>query len=45
MAVYKVSGNDLVPLVGTSFEREGIRERNDLQRLLRARIEILAPKL
>ena len=30
-------------LEATSFEREGIRERVDLQRLLRSQIEILAP--
>ena len=43
MAVYKLSGNELIPLETTSFEREGLRERNDLQRLLRAKIGFLAP--
>ena len=43
MAVYKLSGDDLIPLETTSFEREGIRERYDLQRLLRSRIGFLAP--
>lgn len=43
MAVYKLSGSELIPLETTSFEREGLRERNDLQRLLRSRIGFLAP--
>jgi hypothetical protein len=44
MAVFKVSGTELVPLELTTFEREGIRERSDLQRLVRARINMLAPE-
>ncbi len=43
MAVYKLSGDELIPLETTSFEREGLRERNDLQRLLRSKIGFLAP--
>jgi len=43
MAVFKVNGDGLTPLEATSFEREGIRERLDLQRLLRSKIEILSP--
>ena len=43
MAVYKLSGNELIALETTSFEREGLRERNDLQRLLRSKIGFLAP--
>lgn len=43
MAVYKLSGSELIPLETTSFEREGLRERNDLQRLLRSKIGFLAP--
>jgi len=43
MAVYKFSNDGLVALETTSFEREGVRERLDLQRLLRAKIDVLAP--
>ena len=43
MPVYKLSGNELILLETTSFEREGLRERNDLQRLLRSKIGFLAP--
>ena len=43
MAIYRLSGDELILLETTSFEREGIRERNDLQRLLRSRIDLLAP--
>lgn len=43
MAVYKLSGDELILLETTSFEREGFRERNDLQRLLRSKIGFLAP--
>ena len=42
--VFKVSSEGLVALEPTSFEREGLRERFDLQRLLRSKIEILAPE-
>ena len=42
MPVYKLSGNELILLETTSFGREGLRERNDLQRLLRSNIGIIA---
>lgn len=43
MAIYKLSGDELILLDATSFEREGIRERRDLQRLLRSKIGCLVP--
>jgi hypothetical protein len=43
MGVFKVSNEGLIALESTSFEQEGLRERFDLQRLLRSKIEILAP--
>ena len=44
MGVFKISNKGLIPLELTSFEKEGLRERFDLQRLLRPKIEILAPE-
>lgn len=45
MAIYEVSDSGFNKLVETSFEAEKIYERRDLQRLLKANIEILSPDL
>lgn len=44
MAIYSISDTELVELVGTTFQAEGIRERDDLQRILRERIEVISPE-
>ena len=41
MALYEVKPNGLAPVAPTSFAAEGIRERGDIQRLLRERIDCL----
>ena len=43
MAIYELAKNELIKIRTTTFSEQGIRERQDLQRLLRAQIEILAP--
>jgi hypothetical protein len=41
--VYEITHGGFVPLRTTSFAEQGLRERGDLQRLLRSQIEIIAP--
>ncbi len=43
MAIYEITKESLIPLSVTSFSAQGIRERNDLQRILRAHIAAIAP--
>jgi hypothetical protein len=45
MAIYQITKESLVSLVETHFDREGIYERKDLQRLIREHIEILGDDL
>lgn len=43
MAIYKITTDKIEPLPATSFALRGIKERSDLQRLLRANINVIAP--
>ncbi|MDA1369854.1 MAG: hypothetical protein O2971_03705 [Proteobacteria bacterium] len=43
MAIYELAENELIKIRSTTFSEQGIRERQDLQRLLRAQIEVIAP--
>ena len=43
MALYKFKGDGLDRVPGTSFAAEGIREAEDLQRILREQIEVVSP--
>jgi hypothetical protein len=45
MTLYQIEADTLRPLDRTGFRREGLLERNDLQRLLRDQIEILGADL
>ena len=45
MAIFEVQSDTLKPLETTTLAGEGVRERDDLQRLLRDQIEILDPGL
>lgn len=44
MAVFEVTQDRLVELKVSTFSHHGFRERADLQRLLRAQVEIVAPE-
>ena len=44
MGLFELHQDRMSPVVGTTFRAEGIRERADLQRLLRDQIEIIAPE-
>lgn len=43
MAIYEISDDGLHCLEETSFEKEGLREREDLQRLIRDHVKISVP--
>lgn len=43
MAIYEISSDKFRKIDETSFSSAGLRERQDLQRLLRCQIEIVAP--
>src|SRR4051794_18228989 len=44
MPLYELTSDDLRPIQETTFASERIREREDLQRLLRARISVICPE-
>ncbi|MBI2320731.1 MAG: hypothetical protein HYU88_01180 [Chloroflexi bacterium] len=43
MPLYEITPERIVPLLETTFAAAGLRERADLQRLLRERVEIISP--
>ena len=45
MAIYEITTDSLKALQATDFAREGLRERTDLQRLIRDQIDVLDPDL
>jgi hypothetical protein len=43
MAIYEIQPNKIAKIKPTTFKKQGIKERADLQRLLRAQIDVVAP--
>lgn len=43
MAIYELQEDRLIRLKETAFKDEGIRERDDLQRILREQVDIISP--
>lgn len=43
MPIYEITSERIREIPGTSFEAVGLRERGDLQRLLRSQIDIISP--
>lgn len=43
MAIYEITTDKLEKIPETNFAHEGIKERDDLQRLLREQIEVISP--
>jgi hypothetical protein len=43
MAIYEFAANNIIPLTATTFSSANLRERRDLQRLLREQVEVIAP--
>ena len=45
MSIFELEKDRIVQLPETSFSAEGVKERQDLQRILRSSIEVLDPDL
>ena len=45
MALYEITANNLQAINQTTFDRVGLMERNDLQRLLKNQIEVILPNV
>ena len=45
MPVFEITQDRLIPLQPTAFSSHGLRERGDLQRLLRDRVEVIVPDM
>lgn len=43
MPIYRINDNQIVPIDRTTFEQQGLRERQDLQSMLKTQIEVVAP--
>ena len=43
MPIYRINDNQIVPIARTTFEQQGLRERQDLQGMLKNQIEVVAP--
>lgn len=43
MAIYRIIDDKLAPIKQTAFALEGLREREDLQQLLKERIDVISP--
>jgi len=44
MALFELTEAQLIPMASTTFDALGLRERADLQRLLRTQIDVVAPE-
>jgi len=44
MAPYEINSENLTKITQTIFEQVGLRERTNLQRLLKNQIDIIAPE-
>ena len=44
MAIYKISDGRLATIDRTTFESQGIKERQDLQQMLKAQIDVICPE-
>jgi RecB family endonuclease NucS len=42
MTIYELTQDSIVPIEGASFASQGIKERNDLQRILKTRIHAIS---
>jgi RecB family endonuclease NucS len=43
MSLYEITSDNLTKVTPTTFDRAGLRERTDLQRLLRKQIDVILP--
>ncbi|TFZ51058.1 hypothetical protein E5C26_11890 [Serratia proteamaculans] len=45
MAIYRVNDNEIIAVERTTFDRLGVRERQDLQSMLKRKIQVLSPNI
>jgi hypothetical protein len=45
MPIYRIDNKKIIPIERTTFARQGLRERNDIQALLKSRIDVLSPDI
>ena len=43
MPIYRIENDNITPLDRTTFAEQGLRERSDLQTLLKTHINVIAP--
>ena len=43
MPIYRIDNDRLIPIERTTFAQQGLRERHDLQSLLKSQIEVISP--
>lgn len=44
MPIYRIDNNKITPIERTTFAQQGLRERHDLQALLKSQIEVISPE-
>ena len=43
MSIYRINNNKIVSLERTTFGQEGLKERQDLQNMLKTQIDVISP--
>src|SRR5688572_15849966 len=43
MPIYRIDAKKIIPIERTTFARQGLRERYDIQSLLKSKIDVLSP--
>jgi hypothetical protein len=43
MPIYRIDSNKIIPIERTTFAQQGLRERHDLQSLLKSQIDVISP--
>ena len=43
MPIYRIDNNKIIPIERTTFAQQGLRERPDLQALLKSQIDVISP--
>ena len=43
MPIYRIEDKQIVPVEPTTFEEQGLKERSDLQALLKSQIDVISP--
>ena len=44
MPIYRIDDRNIVPIKRTTFQRQGLRERQNLQALLKSQIDVISPE-